>query len=96
MPDDRISKVADVLHRAAETHHVVFAKVDGNDDDWASWYSEWLITLSELPELLGVTPVRSELTHALVQLDRDHTAHEPTEPWEPYYAQGLVDRFSAT
>lgn len=55
-------KVRDLLHEAGETHHIVFRLVDGVDDDWASWYSEWLIDHSELPEILGTRPVRSELT----------------------------------
>src|SRR6266700_528108 len=68
------SAVADLLHEAAETHHVVYRIVDGDDSDWASWYADWLLTLSELPQLLGSTPVRSHLVHALVELDRDYTA----------------------
>ena len=40
--------------------------VDGADDDWASRYAHWLINLSELPEILGVKPVRSELIYLLV------------------------------
>jgi hypothetical protein len=39
----------DLLHEAGETHHIVFRLVDGVDDDWASWYSEWLIDHSALP-----------------------------------------------
>ena len=65
--DDRTQKVSEVLHLAAETHHVVFGIVDGVDEDWATWYSDWLVNLSELPELLGRKPVRSELTHQLVE-----------------------------
>jgi hypothetical protein len=49
-------KVRDLLHEAGETHHIVFRLVDGVDDDWASWYSEWLIDHSELPEILGTRP----------------------------------------
>jgi hypothetical protein len=65
-------KVRDLLHEAGETHHIVFRLVDGVDDDWASRYSEWLIAHSELPEILGKRPVRSELTWLLVQLDKDY------------------------
>src|SRR5207253_6755973 len=72
------SAVADLLHEAAETHHVVYRIVDGDDPDWASWYADWLLTLSELPQLLGTTPLRSHLVHALVELDRVYTA-EPRE-----------------
>ena len=37
--DDREQKVSDLLHEAGETHHAVFRIVDGDDADWASWYS---------------------------------------------------------
>src|SRR6187431_2685076 len=66
--------IADLLHEAAETHHVVYRIVDGDDPDWASWYADWLLDHSELPELLGTRPVRSHLVHALVDLEREHGA----------------------
>jgi hypothetical protein len=37
--------------------------------------------------------VRSHLVHALVQLDRDYTAAHPGEPWEDWYARGLIGLF---
>jgi hypothetical protein len=80
-------QISRLLHEAGETHHRVFRIVDGADDDWASWYSDWLINLSELPSLVGTKPVRSELTYLLVSLDKDYTASQPGEPWETYYAQ---------
>jgi hypothetical protein len=61
--DERSTKLAELLHEAAETHHQVFRITDGADDDWASWYAEWLVRLSELPELLDAKVVRSELTY---------------------------------
>src|SRR5690349_16385447 len=66
-----VGRVAELLHEAAETHHQVYRITDGEDADWASWYSDWLVRLSELPDLLGRTPVRSELTSLLVEADRD-------------------------
>lgn len=51
--EDRIRRIAELLHEAAETHHVVYRIVDGDDPDWASWYADWLLDLSELPDLLG-------------------------------------------
>ena len=87
--------IAAILHEAAETHHVVWRITDGDDPDWASWYADWLLDLSELPGLLGVKPVRSHLVHALVQLDRDHVASGSGEPWEAAYARGLVEHLAA-
>ena len=56
--EDTARALADLLHEAGETHHKVYRIVDGADDDWASWYGNWLITLSELPQLLKNTPPR--------------------------------------
>ena len=86
--------VADLLHEAAETHHRVYRITDGEDPDWASWYANWLVNLSELPELVSRTPVRSELTYLLVLLDKEVTAGQVSEPWEPYYARRLVEHFA--
>src|SRR5207249_154493 len=44
--NERESKVSERLHEAGETHHTVYRIVDGADDDWATWYSNWLTTLS--------------------------------------------------
>ena len=87
MPD--AARISELLHEAAETHHVVYRITDGDDPDWASWYADWLLNLSELPELLGSTPVRSHLVHALVRLDREYTAESPDERWEDWYAERL-------
>jgi hypothetical protein len=81
--------VADLLHEVSETHHVVFRITDGDDPDWASWYADWLLDHSELPDLLGRRPVRSHLVLALVQLDRDYTANGASERWEDWYAARL-------
>ena len=92
--DERQTRVSNLLHEAAETHHQVFRISDGADDDWASWYAQWLVTLSELPELVGAKLVRSELTWLLVRLDKEYTERRPDQRWEDYYAWELIRHFS--
>jgi hypothetical protein len=87
---DRVDRIAQLLHEAAETHHTVYRITDGEDSDWASWYASWLLDLSELPELLGARPVRSHLVHALVELDRTFTAAQPSDRWEDWYSARLT------
>jgi hypothetical protein len=94
--DDHVAKVSEFLHEAGETHHVVYRIVDGDDPDWASWYSEWLLNLSELPSLLGAKPVRSELTYMLVRLDKEYTEKKLEGRWEDYYAAELVRTFGSS
>ena len=89
----RTQQVSELLHEAGETHHTVYRITDGADDDWPSFYSDWLTRLSELPEVLGKAPVRSELTWMLVQLDKDYTSAAPSEKWEDWYAERLVAKF---
>jgi hypothetical protein len=91
--DDTTGNIRDLLHEVGETHHRVYRIVDGADEDWASWYADWLVRLSELPDLLGVTPVRSELVYMLVRLDKEYTDQQPSEPWEQFYAARLVEHF---
>ena len=88
------TKVAELLHEAAETHHRVYRIVDGDDDDWATWYGDWLVRLSELPQLLDRQPVRSELVYLLVGLDKEYVQRTPAETWESYYARRIVEHFS--
>lgn len=90
-----VREISNLLQEAAGTHHRVFRIVDGADDDWASWYADWLLNLSELPQLLGSRPVRSHLVHALVDLDREQVRSRGDAPWPPFYAEGLRKRFTA-
>ena len=92
--DTKVAAISALLHEAGETHHRVYRIVDGADDDWASWYAEWLIQLSELPQELGTTPVRSELVYMLVKCDKEYMADGPSEPWEDVYARKLIERFA--
>jgi hypothetical protein len=91
--DPDVQPVADLLHEAGEIHHRVYRIVDGDDPDWASWYAEWLIELSELPTLLETKPVRSELVYVLVQLAKQYAEQAPDEPWERFYAARILDHF---
>ena len=93
--DEKARKISELLHEAGETHHIVFRITDGADDDWASWYADWLIMHSELPDLLGGARVRSHLVHELVGLDREYGEANPEQPWEDFYAERIIDRLSA-
>src|SRR5260370_18826927 len=76
---DTLEQISALLHEAGETHHRVFRIVDGTDDDWASWYAQWLIDLSDLPDLLGARPVPTHLLYLLVSLDNQYTAEAPSQ-----------------
>ena len=91
--DERIRRVSELLHEAGEVHHVVYRITDGADDDWASFYADWLIDHSELPDTLGQAPTRSHLVHELVESERAFTRAAPAAPWQDFYAGRIVERF---
>jgi hypothetical protein len=88
--DETTTKISALLHEAGETHHIVYRITDGEDADWASFYADWLIDHSELPDLLGGAPVRSHLVAELVSLEGVVGAGEGLEDG---YAARLVERF---
>jgi NTP pyrophosphatase (non-canonical NTP hydrolase) len=91
--DERTTRLSDLLHEVGEVHHAVYRITDGADDDWASFYADWLTQHSELGDVLGAVPVRSHLVHELVESERAYANADPGERWEDYYAARVVARF---
>ena len=91
--DERASRISDLLHEAGEVHHVVYRITDGADDDWASFYADWLVDHSELGDILGGPPTRSHLVHELVDCERAFADAGPAGTWEDFYAERIVARF---
>ncbi len=89
-----VKDLGDLLHEVAETHHLVWKITDGTDPDWASWYADHLLRLTHFPDLIGKLVVRSELVYMLVKLDKDYAAQPPSERWEDYYAQQLIEHLA--
>jgi hypothetical protein len=90
--EEGAARIAQLLQQVSEVHHVVFADTDGDDPDWATFYSDWLLTHSDLSKLLGRRPVRSHLTRDLVELDEHYTKHAPSQPWPAWYAGQLLTK----
>ncbi len=90
---ENAATIAALLQQVGEVHHVVFADTDGSDEDWATFYSEWLLTHSKLPTLLSRRPARSHLTRDLVELDEEYATANPSEPWPAWYAQRLIAKY---
>jgi hypothetical protein len=91
--DERTPRVSDLLNEAGEVHHIVYRITDGADDDWASFYADWLIDHSELPDTLGHAPTRSHLVHELVESERALAETAPETRWQHFYAERIIARF---
>ena len=96
MSDDAASNIAELLQQVGEVHHMVFADTEGADDDWATFYSDWLLHHSDFAKLLGRTPIRSHLTRDLVELDERYAKEQTTQTWPQWYAAQLLRERSTT
>jgi hypothetical protein len=91
---DTAARIAELLHQVGEIHHSVFSDTDGNDDDLATFYSDWLLAHSDLARLLARRPIRSHLTRDLVELDEQYASSAPAQPWPAWYTERLVAKYS--
>ncbi len=89
-PDRREARIAAVLKDAERIHGIVTAKEGGRDPDWALFYAWWLARWSDLPEILGATPVISELTAELVAMDHAYRSSPGADDWPRFYARAML------
>ena len=84
--------LTELLQRAAETHHMVWMKEEGNDPDWPIWYADWLIDHSVFLEILGRSMTKTTLVCMFVDMDKTYTSLDsPDQTWQEYYAERLME-----
>ena len=93
--DDQIAKLSELLHEAAETHHVVYRIVDGDDPDWASWYADWLLDLSELPSCSAASPCAATWYMRSCNSTATTRTQTQSDRWEDGYASRTRDAVRA-
>jgi hypothetical protein len=93
MATDLNTRIAELLHEAAEAHHVAYAATDGVDPDWSLWYADYLIEKG-FGKLLGATFLKSDLIYLLVGADKEQVMRAPGGNWERYYADFFVGRYA--
>ena len=92
MPEPDIKSLVSLFRETAEAHHHAFAKTDGVDPEWPSWYAEHV--QKGLNEALGATLTRSELTYLIVSAEKERELRAPGANWPPYYAKFFLERYS--
>ena len=90
MPEPRIStdRLAALLKKTGDAHHVAYEATDGTDPEWASWYAGHLQTL--LGDGLRRSITRSEIVYLLCKAQKDQDSSGSTEPWTDYYANLIL------
>lgn len=65
MDDEELAeKLAELLHRTSEDHHVAFKETDGVDPDWSIWYAGHLQEMG-FDTMLGAKILKSDLIYLL-------------------------------
>jgi hypothetical protein len=90
--DNLTDQLTVLFEQAGKAHHEAFAATNGTDDEWSSWYADYL--LDKLPPLLNANLTKTELAESLTQLSKDHPLNAPATPWPRYYADFFVDHYA--
>ncbi len=91
-----MSTEADFVHLFAQTYESyrgIHPGSDGKGDHWQTWYTRWLLDVSDLPELLGFKPQPDELKKILLDLDEEYPIDDPALSWQEYMGKQLFSFF---
>ena len=88
--DETTGRIAEILVQAEHAHTAISQKTGGADAEWPLFYAWWMLEWSDLPEVLGSKPTRSELILELMLADRDYRAQRPAAPWSEFYAARIA------
>lgn len=101
-----VAQVSALLSRASAAHseYEKEALKGVRDEEWPSWYAEFLRenglpallygSAAGEPELGDAQDLVANLDKLLAAADESHRANAPDERWEDYYARYLVKRVS--
>jgi hypothetical protein len=73
--------IAAALREAAEKHHEAFASSDGADENWATWYAEYLLRQTDLDLKFNADILSAKLTKLAEQFNGTD--------WAEKYARNL-------
>ena len=88
-PTITLEELSSLLDETGKAHHRAFARSDGYDPEWASWYAPML--QAGIGDRLGRTITRSELTYLLIRAEREHAAAADGSPWPDFYARVILE-----
>ncbi len=87
--ETKVQQLAQLFREAGEAHHQAFLDTDGDDPEWALWYSDYLH--DRLPPFLAAPITRSRLVFCLIGADDEHRASESGAPWPEHYARRFLE-----
>ena len=86
--------VAEILAETGRAHHQAFAATNGEDPDWAIWYTDY--ARDKLAERTGMDFTRSQFMYCLIRADIEHQARSPDSAWADFYATEIVEHCAAS
>ena len=84
----RLAQLATLFREAGAAHHQAFARTNGDDPAWPTWYAEFLVP--RLAVLVSRRFAVAELARLLETWDREHAHTMGPEMWPEFYARRLL------
>lgn len=82
-----LEQLAALFREAGTAHHQAFARTNGDDPEWPTWYAEFLVP--RLAQLVDRRFGVAEMAELLAAWDREHARAMVPELWPEFYARRL-------
>ena len=90
-------KLALILHQTEESYKNVHPGTIEKAAGWEKWYTQWLLMLSDIRDLLGVVPTPQTLEKLLLKGDEKFKRTPTTKLWSDFVSdeiKEIVARYS--
>ena len=91
MSDKKFALIA-LLTETKEAHQQAYLDTQGEDPEWPMWYADYMS--EKLQATLQAPLTRSELICVLLNLSRLQPSEAPDVPWQEYYADYFIGRYT--
>jgi len=85
---NRLESLEEAFAKVGPAHHKAYRHTNGEDPEWAIWYTDFL--KAKLESILEKSLTRSELIYFLVLADKQHRATASNQPWPRFYAELML------
>lgn len=82
-------KLTALLQWTVDAYRNVHPALEQRGDDWAAWYAHWLLTFTDIRDVLEMDPEQSALAKLLRQCDATYAKTPVTASWPQFVAQEI-------
>ncbi|PIR62116.1 MAG: hypothetical protein COY81_05400 [Candidatus Pacebacteria bacterium CG_4_10_14_0_8_um_filter_43_12] len=82
-------KLTHILQQAEESYKNIYPGTQKKQPEWEKWFAQWLLTLSDIRDLLGINPPQSTLEKLLGHCNTLFLQQKKDKSWSAFMAEQM-------